>query len=89
MTSSTDLNLAAKPNASSRYYHYYNGSIYGIGSFLQKLTMATGMPTGETVALSPTNELTSAGLGDGSQAIWYGAAGWIVSDDIGRLWTSF
>jgi hypothetical protein len=90
MTSSVDLNLSAIPgNDAWKKYAYYSGSIYGVATIIQQLTMATGLPIQNNHGISPTSQITSTGLGNGAKTIWYGASGYIVSDTLGRLWTSF
>jgi hypothetical protein len=89
MTSSVDLNIAAISAAINNYYIYYSGSIYGIGTIIQSYQMQTGLPIQNTYGISPTAEINSAGLGNNSRTIWYGASGFIVTDSLGRLWTSF
>lgn len=90
LTSSVDLNLSAAPIGTGKPYFYSSGSIYGAGTAIISFTMATGLPTNQTVVgLSPAGSISSTGLRNGSNAIWYGSAGYIVADDLGRLWTSF
>lgn len=90
MTSSSDLTVRAKQVSESQHYFYSGGRIYGLGCFVQNFKMESGLPSSQgDIGLSPTNEINASGLNDNSAAIWFGTAGYIVSDVNGRLWTSF
>lgn len=91
LTSSVDTQFAANDgNNNNKNYSFYNGEIYGVGTIVQRFTPATGVPSTSTIlGISPTSQINSTGLKNDGNAIWAGAAGIIVTDGIGRIFTSF
>jgi hypothetical protein len=90
ITGGTGYSGAPSPQSVNLYgSKYYSGSVYAYGIYVQSFVTGTnGYPDISTLIFAPSTYSTTSPT-NAAGSIWVGAAGILIGDNRGRIYTSF